>query len=173
MAAAGLSLPPCVCGAWANGGPSLLMAAAVRLRRSSRSTSSGGGGTTLDLAWPGWIWSTARGRGRSPVLSPPCHRWSGVSWEQATSSSFAVVAFVSFLHRSWGSLDELAAWFVRAVTASLRGCRPSLARRCRQPQWWGRLRVDDGVLLFVVTCSGLAVFLASTAYGETTRRLLS
>jgi hypothetical protein len=32
MAAAGLSLPPCVRGAWANGGPSLLMAAVVRLR---------------------------------------------------------------------------------------------------------------------------------------------
>jgi hypothetical protein len=81
------------------------------------------------------------GRG-SWVLSPPCRKWPGGSWEQAASSSFPVedllqvVTFVSFLHRYGGSLNESAAWF--AATACLGGCGPSLARRCRHPQWWGR-----------------------------------
>jgi hypothetical protein len=82
-----------------------------------------------------------------------------------------VVAFVMFFHRSGGSLDELAAWFVRAVMDSLGGCGSSLARWCQQLQWWGRRHgpwAGDGVLLFVVTCSGLVVFLATSGEGEVT-----
>jgi hypothetical protein len=70
MATTGLSFPPRIRGAQADGGPSPLTAAADRLWPVSRLASSGGGGPTSDLASPGWIWLAAQGRGRLWVAGP-------------------------------------------------------------------------------------------------------
>jgi hypothetical protein len=158
-------------GTQVDGGPSPQAAAVDRLWRVVMAS-------VFRRWWPeagsgpaGRISSTARGM-RAVVGPPLVTGGSAAPWNRRHPRRSISCRF----HRSRGSLDRVSnVVHLGSDDFSLGGCRPSLARRRRQPKWWGRLRgpwAGVGVHLIVVTCSGLAVALASMAEGETAWRLL-